>query len=105
MSIVNLVVSHLGLEDGNLVLIAPVPGHCFLFLLTQGGCLPLSPESIHVDYHFFKSSISPKRLVCSKQKLIWSLLGKGGMKVYIYVPGQMTKMAAMPKHGKTSRIL
>ena len=24
-----LVVSHLGFEDGNLVLIAPVPGHCF----------------------------------------------------------------------------
>ena len=25
-----LVVSHLGFDDGNLVLIAPVPGHCFL---------------------------------------------------------------------------
>ena len=28
------VVSHLGFEDGNLILIVPVPGHCFRLLKT-----------------------------------------------------------------------
>ena len=33
---VALVVSHLGYEDGNLVLIAAVPGHCFSFTFGFG---------------------------------------------------------------------
>ena len=32
---VNLVVSHLGFNGGNLVLIAPVPGHCFPSTLSR----------------------------------------------------------------------
>ena len=31
MSVVYLVVSHFGFEDGTVVLIAQVPGHCLLF--------------------------------------------------------------------------
>ena len=32
-NIVILVISHFGFEGGTLVLIAPVPGHCFSFTL------------------------------------------------------------------------
>ena len=35
MSICNLVISHFGFEGKTLVLIAPVPGHCFSFYLSS----------------------------------------------------------------------
>ena len=43
LNFVGLVVSHLGIEDGTLVLIVPVPGHCIAFTL----CKPDLEENSH----------------------------------------------------------
>ena len=54
---------------------------------------------IHANDHYFQTS-SPKPLGQSKPNFIWSLLGKGGKKVYMDGPGHMTKIAATPIYGK-----
>ena len=48
----------------------------------------------------FQTSSPLKPLGQSKPNFMWSLLGKGGTKVYINGSGHMTKMAAMPIYGK-----
>ena len=49
---VALVVSHLSFKGGNLVLIVPVPGHCFLFdsTATYPGQLNLVPLFSHNNF-------------------------------------------------------
>ena len=49
--------------------------------------------------HYFQTS-SLKLPGQSKPIFVWSDLGKGGKKVYIKDPGNMTKMAAMSIYGK-----
>ena len=48
----------------------------------------------------FQTSSTLKPLGQSKPNFMWSLLGKGGTKVYINGPGHMNKMAAMSVYGK-----
>ena len=61
---------------------------------------PRGRDYIHVYVHHFQRPSSLKPLAQSKPNFMWSLLGKGGKKVYINGPGHVTKMAAMSIYGK-----
>ena len=62
--------------------------------IDPGNCLPLPWSYIHVyDHNIQTSSLKP--LGQLKPNFMWSIVGKGGMKIYIKGQDHMTKMAAM----------
>ena len=68
--------------------------------MSSGGCLPLPRGYIHAYDHNIQTSSSQKPLSQSKPNFMWSIVRKGGMKVNINGPGQVTKMATMAINSK-----
>ena len=69
-------------------------------ILAPKGLSAPAPGYIHVDDHNIKTSSSLKLLGQSKPNFMWSILGEGGMKVYLNGQGHMTKMATMAINSK-----
>ena len=60
-------------------------------------CSGVRPSSLSsVRRPQFQRSSPLKLLDRSKPNIMWSILRRGGTKLYINGPGHMTKMAAMP---------